>query len=50
MMMIGRYLRPGELVHHRNEIKTDDRPENLRLFKNQSEHSRYHRLNKKGGK
>lgn len=28
---IGRATRPGELVHHRNEIKTDNRLSNLKL-------------------
>jgi len=36
--MIGRYLRPEEVVHHRNRVKTDNLPENLQLFSENSEH------------
>lgn len=44
--MLGRYLTPIEVVHHKGikyplgsiENKQDDRPENLQLFANESEH------------
>jgi len=38
---LGRPLLPGMRSHHRNEIKDDDRPENLEEW-TQSEHARYH--------
>ena len=39
---IGRYLTPEETVHHLNEIKDDNRPENLMAFINKSAHIRFH--------
>jgi hypothetical protein len=40
---IGRYLLPEEVVHHENEIKSDNRIKNLRLFASKSEHIKFHK-------
>ena len=40
--MLGRPLKDGEVVHHINEDKKDNRPENLMVFASQSDHMRYH--------
>lgn len=41
---VGRTLNPTEDVHHINEIKNDNRIENLHLFKSRSAHSYYHKM------
>ena len=50
--IIGRYLLPEEVVHHKgthfpiksSENRQDDSPENLQLFANKAEHMRFHFL------
>lgn len=39
---IGRYLQPEEIVHHINQIRIDNHPENLLLFPNNKEHKKFH--------
>ena len=38
---IGRFLKKEEVVHHINNLKHDNRIENLQLFLNQSDHMKY---------
>ncbi len=42
--VIDRYLTKEEVVHHINKINSDNRIENLMLFKNNIEHKKYHKL------
>jgi len=39
---LGRYLLKAETIHHLNNIKNDNRIENLYLFPNESKHQQYH--------
>ena len=41
--ILGRPLRKGEVVHHINRNKKDNRPENLMIFASQAEHARWHK-------
>lgn len=42
--ILGRYLEQGEIVHHINHDRQDNRPANLQLISSHSEHMRLHRL------
>lgn len=44
---LGRELRDGEVVHHKNRDKLDNTPSNLWVFKNQETHDSTHRTDKK---
>lgn len=42
--ILGRYLLKSEVIHHINDVRDDNRPENLYLFSNKFQHTRYHEL------
>ncbi|MFW9787753.1 MAG: HNH endonuclease [Candidatus Thorarchaeota archaeon] len=39
---LGRRLKPGEVVHHQNKIKTDNRYGNLHVFSSRKAHQAHH--------
>lgn len=45
--MIGRPLDRAEVVHHKNGLPDDNRPENLELIGTQSDHMRHHNAERK---
>jgi hypothetical protein len=40
--IIRHYLKKEERVHHKNDIRNDNRPDNLTIFKNSGYHMSYH--------
>ncbi len=42
--MLGRQLKAGEVVHHKNGNRLDNRPENLEVFSSHSAHMKEHAL------
>lgn len=46
-MKIKRHLKPSEVVHHKNGIKTDNSPNNLEVM-TRSEHSKMHLIERNG--
>ena len=40
--ILGRKLKIDEQIHHKNHIKTDNRPKNLRLFDSNANHVQFH--------
>lgn len=45
--MLGRRLRKGEQIHHKNGDKTDNRPENLEVAESLTHHRALHRSGRK---
>lgn len=42
-LMLGRPLKPGEVVHHIDRDRRNNNPENLMVFSSQAEHARWHK-------
>lgn len=47
--MLGRPLRPGEVVHHEDQDKHNNDPSNLLVFVGNGEHNRHHKHLRRGG-
>lgn len=47
--ILGRPLRPGEIIHHLDGNKRNNDPSNIKVFSSQAEHARYHMMQKYHG-
>lgn len=43
--ILGRYLKPEEVVHHIDENKHNNHPKNLMIFATRGDHTRFHKTN-----
>lgn len=41
---LGRFLKPGEVIHHADRDKLNNHPHNLVIFKSHGVHIRYHAI------
>jgi len=48
-LMLGRPLKPKEVVHHIDGNKRNNDPKNLMVFSSQAEHARWHGIHDRGG-
>lgn len=46
-LMLGRPLKPEEVVHHKDENPSNDSRSNLQVLPNQAAHAKLHRLGKR---
>lgn len=47
-LLVGRKLKKNEVVHHINGVKTDNRPENLRIMTRSQHTALHHKQRRKG--
>lgn len=40
--LLGRELKPGEVVHHKDEVRNHNSKDNLMVFKTKSDHTAFH--------